>query len=193
MHRVNGGDLQSRREAATGQPLSLTLMLSHPAACRRHGALSQRGGETTGLTPIPNWRVDLHRSRTTVERSRRSWRSARASEPRDDQPTRQIAREPLQARPLRPSSDLMVSGPRCGRSSCPPAGSAEGAAQRRELNSWFADQPAYELDIQVPRHHGHARPIGQPNKRPDAGGSLCDVCACVAHYGPQPCGQVRPR
>lgn len=63
----------------------------------------------------------------------------------------------------------------------------EGAALRRELHSCFADQPSFELKI--PHHHGHARPIGQPHKRPDAGGNLCDVCACVAHYGPQECGQ----
>jgi hypothetical protein len=87
----------------------------------------------------------------------------------------------------------MVSWRRCGRSSCPPAGSAEGAALRRELHSCFADQPRFELKIRTPCHHGHARPIGQPNKRPDAGGSLCDVCACVAHYGPQECGQFHPR
>jgi hypothetical protein len=48
------------------------------------------------------------------------------------------------------------------------------------------DQPGFELKIRTPRHRGHARPIGQPNERPDAG---CDVCAYVQHCGPQECGQ----
>src|SRR5215211_2078328 len=34
-----------------------TFMLSPPAACPRHGDSSQRGDETTTLTPIPNSRV----------------------------------------------------------------------------------------------------------------------------------------
>jgi hypothetical protein len=68
-----------------------------------------------------------------------------------------------------------------------------GSALRRELHSCFADQPRFELKIRTPCHHGHARPIGQPNKRPDADGSLCDVCACVAHYGPQECRQFHLR
>jgi hypothetical protein len=67
-----------------------------------------------------------------------------------------------------------------------------GSALRRELHSCFADQPRFELKIRTPCHHGHARPIGQPNKRPDADGSLYDVCACVAHYGPQECRQISP-
>ena len=71
----------------------------------------------------------------------------------------------------------------------PPAGSAEGAALRRELHSCFADQLGFELKIRTLRHHGHARPIGQPNKRPDAGGKPCDVCGCDVHCGPQECGQ----
>ena len=137
------------------------------------------------------WASD--RSWTTGVRPRRSWRSARASGPRENQPARQLAVEPLPVKASRPSSDRMVSWRRRERSSCPPAGSAEGAALHRDLHSCLADQPRFELKIRTPCHHGHARPTGQPNKRPDAGSSPCDVCACVAHPGPQECGQDNPR
>ena len=129
---------------------------------------------------------------STVVRTRYSWRSARASEPPEHQLARQIAVEPRPAQVSNPNLDRIVALTSLRRSSCPPAGSAEGAALRRELHS-FADQPRVELKIRTPRHHGHARPIGKPNKRPDAGGGLCDVCACVAHCGPQECRQFCPR
>ena len=76
----------------------------------------------------------------------------------------------------------MSSRRRCGRSSCPPAVSAEGAALRRKLDSCCADQSRFALKIQTACHHGHARPIGQ---RPKAGSGLCDVRTYVAHDGPQ--------
>jgi len=129
---------------------------------------------------------------STVVRTRYSWRSARASEPPEHQLARQIAVEPRPAQVSNPNLDRIVALTSLRRSSCPPAGSAEGAALRRELHSCFADQPRFEPKIRTLCHHGHARPVGQPNKRPDAGGSLCDVFACVAHYGPQECGQMSP-
>jgi hypothetical protein len=162
--------------------LAASFYLDAVPNCHRHGDSSQRGDGTTRLTPIPASGVGgSDRSRTIVVRPRRWWRSARASEPRENQPAWQIAVEPLPAQTLHTSADQMVSWCRCGRSSCPPAGSAEGAALRRELHSCFADQPSFELKIRTPCHHGHARPIGQPNKRPDEGGGLYDVRACVAH------------
>ena len=54
-----------------------------------------------------------------------------------------------------------------------------GAALRRELHFCFSDQLHFELKIRTLCRHGHARPIGQPT--PNAGGSLCDGCAGVAH------------
>ena len=169
------------------------LMLSRPVACPvmgTHPNLEMKRQASRPSRP-QGWACD--RSRTIVVRPRRSWRSARASEPRENRPARQIAVEPLPAQTLHTSADQMVSWCGCGRSSCPPAGSAEGAALRRELHSCFADQPRYELNIRTPCHHGHARPIGQPNKRPDEGGSLYDECACVAHNGPRECRRFHPR
>src|SRR5262249_49347311 len=59
--------------------------------------------------------------------------------------------------------------------------------------SCFADQPGSELKIRTARHNGHARPIGQPNKRPDAEGKVSNMFAFGAHCGPQECGQIHPR
>jgi hypothetical protein len=59
-----------------------------------------RRGSRPSRTQVPA----SDRSSTTVVRPRRLWRSARASEPRENQPARQIAVESLPA-----SSDQMVS------------------------------------------------------------------------------------
>jgi hypothetical protein len=158
-----------------------------------HRDSSQNEDETTRLAPTPNSRVGF---RSVVKK--RCAASAFAAQRSSQRATRKSAHAANRRRaaastglaPKRWSNDLLKFLRAFILPSCQFGG---GMALRRELHSCFADQPRFELKIRTPCHHGHARPTGQPNKRPDAGGSLCDVRACVTHDGPQEYGQCHPR
>ena len=71
----------------------------------------------------------------------------------------------------------------CGRSSCPPAKSAEGTALRRELNSCVTDQPRFELTVRTAKIRTKASSrtctTNRPAEQAAARGRQSLRCQCV--------------
>jgi len=180
-----------------------TLITLDAMRTLRRSAASKRWGKAAAAREIPG-RAGEHRSRplrthacapgSVSNRSSRSPASAfvahRSSQPATSESTHAASRSraatnaALAAPASKPNWILMS----LRAFICPSCRFGGGTAQRRELHSCLADQFCFEPTNRLLRR-GHARPVGQPIKRPDEGCSVSDVRATRAHHDPQECGR----